>query len=277
MTMNRANVIDVGSENDEGDFSFGIEWSSSSDLLADFENDSLGDTLMCSIIEPQDSILPADSSTPKLAKNSTNQVPLQQRFAKVAINEVEKRVVNNSPEKTRQQNRWALNVWKSWAEWRSKKVNTNGENYGAVPSDIVKCRSVEEMGHWLTYFILEVRRKDGKPYPPKSLYEICVGLQRHIRSFSSHCNITIIDEKNPAFNQFYNVLDSRMKELSAQGVGIEVKQAEEITVDEENQLWESRVINFDNAQGLSYGVFFIIVNFSDCEHGMSMRIWIVTK
>ena len=42
---------------------FGIEWSSSSDLLADFENDSLGDTLMCSIIEPQDSILPADSSS----------------------------------------------------------------------------------------------------------------------------------------------------------------------------------------------------------------------
>ena len=86
-----------------------------------------------------------------------------------------------------------------------------------------------------------------------------------------------MDEKNPAFNQFYNVLDSRMKELSAQGVGIEVKQAEEITVDEENQLWESGVINFDTAQGLSYGVFFIIVNFSDCEHGMSMRIWIVTK
>ena len=132
MTMNRANVIDVGSENDEGDFSFGIEWSSSPDLLADLENDSLGDTLMCSIIEPQNSILPADSSTPKLAKNSTNQVPLQQRFSKVAINEVEKRVVNNSPEKTRQQNRWALNVWKSWAEWRSKKVNTNGENYGQL-------------------------------------------------------------------------------------------------------------------------------------------------
>ena len=99
--MNKANNIDVDSQNDEGDFLFGIEWSSSPDLLADLENDSLGDTLMCSIIEPQDSILPADSSTPKLAKNSTNQVPLQQRFAKVAINEVEKRVVNNSPEKTR--------------------------------------------------------------------------------------------------------------------------------------------------------------------------------
>ena len=133
--MNRANIVDVDSENDEGDFSFGIEWSSSPDLLADLENDSLGDTLMCSIIEPQNSISPADSLTSKLAKNpknSTKQVPLQQRFAKVAINEVEKRVVNNSPEKTRQQNRWALNVWKSWAEWRSKKVNTNGENYGQL-------------------------------------------------------------------------------------------------------------------------------------------------
>ena len=83
--------------------------------------------------------------------------------------------------------------------------------------------------------------------------------------YASDCNdifvpfqaITIIDEKNPAFNQFYNVLDSRMKELSAHGVGIEVKQAEEITVDEENQLWESGVINFDTAQGLSYGVFFL--------------------
>ena len=63
MTMNKANNIDVDSQNDEGDFLFGIEWSSSPDLLADLENDSLGDTLMCSIIEPQDSILPADSSS----------------------------------------------------------------------------------------------------------------------------------------------------------------------------------------------------------------------
>ena len=68
-----------------------------------------------------------------------------------------------------------------------------------------------------------------------------------------------------------------MKELSAQRVGIEVKQAEEITFDEENQLWESGVINFVTARGLSYGVFFKIVNISDCEHGISMRTWIVTR
>ena len=52
-------------------------------------------------------------------------------------------------------------------------------------------------------------------------------------TFSSHCNITIIDEKYPAFNKFYNALDSRMKELSAQGGSIEVKQAEEIIIEEE--------------------------------------------
>ena len=32
--------------------------------------------------------------------------------------------------------------------------------------------------HWLSKFVVEVRRKDGKPYPPQSLYQICCGLQR---------------------------------------------------------------------------------------------------
>ena len=75
-------------------------------------------------------------------------------------------------------------------------------------------------------------------------------------TFSSHCNITIIDEKYPALNKFYNALDSWIKELGAQGGSIEVKQAKEIIIEEENQLWESGEINFDNAQGLSNGVFF---------------------
>ena len=46
-----------------------------------------------------------------------------------------------------------------------------------------------------------------------------------------------------------------MKELSEQGLGIKHKQADYISEDDENKLWDSGAISLDTAQGLLNGVF----------------------
>ena len=35
--------------------------------------------------------------------------------------------------------------------------------------------------HWMSRFVLEVRKRDGTEYPPNTLYHIICGLQCYIR------------------------------------------------------------------------------------------------
>ena len=170
--------------------------------------------------------------------------------------EIEQRASNNTPVKTRNQNKWALNAWEAWARWRNNERETAWEKYVKVPIDISDCKSLEEMGYWLSRFVLEVKRKDGKEYPFRSLHQMCLALQRHLRASPKHCDIILIDEKNPAFNLFYNALDSKMKELAKKGIVIEVNRADEISTEEESLLWEKGVINLHTAMGLSNGVYY---------------------
>ena len=41
--------------------------------------------------------------------------------------------------------------------------------------------SVVAINFWLCKFVIEVRRKDGKPYSPDSLYQICCGLLQLVK------------------------------------------------------------------------------------------------
>ena len=95
--------------------------------------------------------------------------------------------------------------------------------------------SDEEMDFWLSRFILEIRRKDGKPYPPNSLYQICCGLLRHLRG-SGRAEVNLFEQAR--FHNFCTVLDSEMKRLNSTGQYIHKRQAEPITVEDENCLWD---------------------------------------
>ena len=46
--------------------------------------------------------------------------------------------------------------------------------------DICKM-SVKAMNFWLAKFVLEVRRRDGKPYSSETLYQVCCGLLRLLK------------------------------------------------------------------------------------------------
>ena len=82
------------------------------------------------------------------------------------------------------------------------------------------------------------------------MYNICAGLQRHIRSQRSAlaeqgqvCDVDIY--KDSAFGYFYSVLDSVMKDLYRQGVGNIRKSAEIITNDMEKRMRNENVLGED--------------------------------
>ena len=69
------------------------------------------------------------------------------------------------PTKTRDQTEWAVRVWKEWALARNTRLLSDEEPFSTTFCEL----TVSEMDFWLSRFILEVRKKNGDPYPPSTL------------------------------------------------------------------------------------------------------------
>jgi hypothetical protein len=130
------------------------------------------------------------------------------------------------PQKTWQDTKFCTNVCEVWREVREKTTKQ-------------KTQSLEEMNNtdinnWLSHFALEVRKQNGSEYPPNSLYHICGGLQRHLWGQGKQVDLLHSAE----FASFQPSLDGEMKRLQAKGLGSTKRQADIITEEEEDILWE---------------------------------------
>ena len=70
------------------------------------------------------------------------------------------------PANTLNGTKWAVNVWRDWTAYRWSVCHPLD-----CPPHLHVC-SNEELNSWLSKFVVKVRRKNGKPYPPQSLYQI---------------------------------------------------------------------------------------------------------
>jgi hypothetical protein len=55
--------------------------------------------------------------------------------------------------------------------------------------------SAETLNFWLAKFVMEVCKGDGECYPPRTLYSICCGIQRHLGESNGVNAFTILDKK----------------------------------------------------------------------------------
>ena len=56
------------------------------------------------------------------------------RFQKpTTVNEIEQRVRDRIPKKTRESTAWSVNVYQAWAEYRNTQIETLGDEYRSVP------------------------------------------------------------------------------------------------------------------------------------------------
>ena len=73
---------------------------------------------------------------------------------------------------------------------------------------------------------MEIRRRDGKEYPPNTLHQICCGILRYVREVKPELDIF----RDAEFASFRTTLDAEMKRLKARGVGVKIKQSEPISL-----------------------------------------------
>lgn len=172
------------------------------------------------------------ASARELASPSPQQ-PTCSRFATPkSATDVQAAQANAVARNTMRTTNWALNVWKDWTAHRRKVCSPVD-----CPPHLYICKDVE-LDFWLSRFVLEIRRQDGQPYPPQTLYSIVCGLMRYLRELHPKLNLF----KDVAFAGFHRTLDGEMKRLRSLGIGVQKKRAEPISIDEEGKLWEQKLL-----------------------------------
>ena len=155
----------------------------------------------------------------------------------VSQSEISRRHEVSVPLNTRKNSNWALNVWNDWVDYRKKADPTD-------PPPYLLTMGVTELDKWLSRFVLEVRRKDGKFYPPNSLYQLCCGSLRRV-------NPSIDFFKGPEFASFCKTLDAEMKRSKSDPtVDIRPKRAEPISESEEEIQWMKALLGSHSPQVL---------------------------
>ena len=165
-----------------------------------------------------------------------------QRFGtSVQQEDIDATIYRRVPLKTKHTTKWAYSVWSSWCKARcvNPAINT---------------MSLSTMDAHLTRFIMEARKQDGTEYPPNTLYQLICGLQRYLKE-NGRPEVALLDEKRQEFDKTRKVLDGRMKELTAKGVGTVTKSAQPLTSEQENELWSKNIFTIHTAEGLLKAVF----------------------
>ena len=118
--------------------------------------------------------------------------------------------------------------------------------------------TVDEINYSLSRFICEVRKVDGSEYPADTLYSIIISIQLHLEK----CNLKYKLLCDTEFQQIHHTLDNIMKQRAKSGVGQTKKQAQVITVEEEDALWRQGILGTDTPSKLLHTLFYLVgVNF----------------
>ena len=173
------------------------------------------------------------------------------------------------PKNTKKVTFWCLNVWNEWATERNALAQNSADLLTQVPSaELLHTICDFELCFWLSKFVYEVRKKGGELHPPKTLYEMCVGIQRHLRD-NGLAGLEIF--KSPDYKLFQDAIDSEMKRLTRKGVGVATKQAEPITPHEEEIKWEKGVLGNQDPKTLLHTLVFLFGKFSALRSGEEHR------
>ena len=144
-------------------------------------------------------------------------------------------------------------------EWRTYRLETYQYDVGIYYADLNDLPNLtkENLNHALCRFIPEVTKKKGEGlYLGKTLYQMVGAIQKYLNVNKIPWQIN--EGKDPQFDDVRTVLDNIMKERTAANIGMTKKQANLITKDIENPLWEEGHLGESNPEQLRDTVLFLL-------------------
>ena len=147
---------------------------------------------------------------------------------------------------------WAVNLFCQWRKNRLSKFCSDVE--------IVHCHldclnqfSKADMCHSLARFIREVKRLDGKDYPPNTLRELIIMIQMYLHKNGIFWRLL----DNPEFVVLHNVLDNTMKERHSMGLGVR-QPSKIISLNHEATMFEKEILGEESPEQLLNTVIYMI-------------------
>ena len=148
------------------------------------------------------------------------------------------------PKKTFEDTKYCFQLWEAWEH----RNTTTAVQIGSIVQ-----MSNSELQHWLTLFILEVRKQDGSVFPLASLHHITAGLMRHLR-WNGRPQVDLFRDCD--FHDFRASLNAEMKKLQQEGVEAKKRQAEVLTEANEELMWNKGLLGDATPQSLLDTVIF---------------------
>ena len=113
-----------------------------------------------------------------------------ERFRFPKTSSQENVLVNDAvPASTKYKNKWAVSIFAEWQRLREVKVpvldcgglfkDYDLHKVTALSSDIAGMDALS-LSYWLSKFVMEVAKKSGGRYPPKTVYGIVCSFKRYL-------------------------------------------------------------------------------------------------
>ena len=106
------------------------------------------------------------------------------------------------PKNTKYNTKWAVNVFTAWQNTRMNKKaqleTCGGNRFGSTNvgdlSVPLEYMSADSLNLWLCKFICEVAKQTGERYPPKTLYLLACGINRHLGNVQGEKAFNILEK-----------------------------------------------------------------------------------
>ena len=156
-------------------------------------------------------------------------------------------------QRTKAKIQWALKLYKDWCEMHLDKVDYNDKIYDAdLDSDTL---SKENLSLHCVVFICKAKKsRDQGDFPGRTLHQIVCAIQNYLRKREINWKLVHSEE----FSGFQCVLDKVMQERSEQNIGTIRKQAQVISLQYEDELWQRNILGEDTPKTLRNMVLYIL-------------------
>ena len=133
--------------------------------------------------------------------------------------DIQERARECVPAATRYKDEWAVRAFETWRSNR-EKISRHDESVRSFKTRLENM-SADELNESMPYFLFEVKKQDGQEYPANYLHGLVRGIQRYLKT---QCGKNFHFSNDDSFHKLRTSLDAVMKERSAAGIGLSVKE-----------------------------------------------------